>query len=130
MGQQQLLYIILVVILVGLAVAFGIILFNNHSIQSKKDAIVDELSNLGTMAQHHYNKPALLGGGGKSFIAWNIPNQMKNTPNAKYTIKSKGISQVVIEAVSSEMLTGNVPIKFNLQIGPNKFQITDITSGN
>lgn len=127
MGQQQLLFIILGVILIGLSIVFGITLFDNYSVQSKKDAIVDELSTLGSMAQQHYNKPSMLGGGGRTFTAWDIPASMRTTPNATYTIKSQSASQVVVEAVSSEMLTGNVPIKFSLQIDPNDFQITDIT---
>lgn len=130
MGQQQLLYIILAVILIGLSVIFGITLFNNYSVQSKKDAIVDELSTLGNMAQQHYSKPAMLGGGGKSFANWNIPVNLRSTPNADYTIKSQNANQVLVEAISSEMLTGDIPIKYNLQIDPNDFQITDITGGS
>lgn len=129
MGQQQLLYIVLGVILIGISVVFGISLFESYSVDSKKDAIIDELSTMGSMAQQHYSKPALLGGGGYSFVNWDIPENMKNTPNAVYTVTTKTISGVTIKAVSSEMLTGNVPITFELVISPNNFQITDITGG-
>lgn len=129
MGQQQLLYIILGVILIGLAIIFGIDLFESYSVQSKKDAIADELSTMGSMAQQHYSKPAMLGGGGQSFVNWDIPENMKNTPNAVYSITAQAKEQVSVKAVSSEMLTGDVPITFELVITPNSFQITDITGG-
>ena len=129
MGQQQLLYIVLAVILIGIAVIFGINLFETHSVESKKDAIVDELATLGSMAQQFYNKPAMLGGGGKSFANWDLPPGMVPSPNATYTIESKAVSQVIVDAVSSELLTGDVPIKFRLQIDPNDFTITETTDG-
>lgn len=127
MGQQQLLLIILGVIVVGIAIVFGITMFNAYSVESKKDAIVDELATMGSMAQQYYNKPAMLGGGGKSFANWDIPDNMKNTPNAVYTIESQSANQVIVNAVSSEMLTGEVPITFSLQIDPGNFQITETT---
>ncbi len=62
MGQQQILLIVLSVILVGVAVAVGINMFNSQAEQSAKDMLAVQLQNCGTAAYQHYLKPASMGG--------------------------------------------------------------------
>ncbi len=77
MGQQQLLLIVLTVIIVGIAIIVGINLFITNSVESKRNNIIDECVNLASMAQQFYLKPTALGGGGKKFTGWDVPNQLK-----------------------------------------------------
>ncbi len=42
MGQQQLLLIVLGVIIVGIAVILGIVLFRQNSIDQKRDLLINE----------------------------------------------------------------------------------------
>ena len=67
MGQQQLLLIILGVIIVGIAVAVGITMFQDNAVSANKDAVTNDLVNLAAKAQQHYRKPVALGGGGNTF---------------------------------------------------------------
>jgi hypothetical protein len=67
MGQQQLLLIILGVIIVGIAVAVGITMFQDNAISANKDAVTNDLVNLAAKAQQFFRKPVALGGGGNAF---------------------------------------------------------------
>jgi len=68
MGQQQLLLIILGVIIVGIAVAVGITMFQDNALSANKDAVSNDLVQLAAKAQQFYRKPLALGGGGNSFV--------------------------------------------------------------
>jgi hypothetical protein len=68
MGQQQLLLIILGVIIVGIAVAVGITMFQDNAVSANKDAMANDLVQLAAKAQQFYRKPIALGGGGNSFV--------------------------------------------------------------
>jgi Tfp pilus assembly protein PilE len=67
MGQQQLLLIILGVIIVGIAVAVGITMFQDNAINSNRDAVSNDLVNLAARAQQFYRRPIGMGGGGNTF---------------------------------------------------------------
>jgi hypothetical protein len=85
MGQQQLLLIVLGVIVVGIAIAVGISLFNANAVNSNRDAVVSDLNNLGALAISHYKKPISMGGGQQTFTGWALPAQMVTNPNGTYS---------------------------------------------
>jgi hypothetical protein len=68
MGQQQLLLIILGVIIVGIAVAVGITMFQDNAVDQNRSAVIADLTTLSAKAQQYYAKPTTLGGGGNSFV--------------------------------------------------------------
>ena len=67
MGQQQLLLIILGTLVVGIAVAGGIILFRGGAVNAARDAVSLDVEELAARAQVFYRKPRVMGGGGRSF---------------------------------------------------------------
>src|SRR5512136_2787287 len=67
MGQQQLLLIIVGAIIVGIAIAVAISLFNSQASATNRDEVTNDLAQLATMAQAYYRKPKILAGGGRSF---------------------------------------------------------------
>ena len=69
MGQQQLLLIILGVIVVGIAVAVGITMFQDNAVSANRDAVVNDLVNLAARAHQFYRRPTSLGGGQNNFAA-------------------------------------------------------------
>jgi hypothetical protein len=85
MGQQQLLLIILGVIIVGIAIAVGITMFSASSIQSNKDAIVNDLNNLAANAFQYRIRPSTMGGGSGSYGGYKIPSQLQSNSNGSYT---------------------------------------------
>lgn len=110
MGQQQLLLIILGVIVVGIAVAVGITMFQDNAISANRDAVTNDLVNLASRAQQYYRRPAALGGGGNSFVgltadAAGLAKLTSKTTNANgtYSIITAGTStSVVLKGVGTE----------------------------
>lgn len=67
MGQQQLLLIILATIIVGIAVAGGVVLFRTQAVNAARDAVALDLEDLAARAHAYYRKPRNMGGGQSSF---------------------------------------------------------------
>ncbi len=82
MGQQQLLLIILGVIIVGIAIAVGLSLFSAQSVQSNRDAIINDLNNLAAQAYQYMIRPSSMGGGQGSYGGFSIPSKMVTNENA------------------------------------------------
>ena len=83
MGQQQLLLIILGVIIVGIAIAVGLSLFSAQSVQSNKDAMINDLNNLAAHAYQFRIRPSSMGGGQGTYTGYTIPTKMKSNENGK-----------------------------------------------
>jgi hypothetical protein len=109
-GQQQLLLIILAIIIVGIAIAISIQLFRGHAVSSKRDLLVNECNTLGSIAIGYYKRARSFGGGGNTFIGWDIPKEMKNTTTGNYTADVQ-TDRVIIKGVGTEVVTGSDSIE-------------------
>src|SRR5690554_3090233 len=67
MGQQQLLLVILVTIIVGIATLVAINTFSSANESANVDAVRQDVITFASSAQGYYMKPTMLGGGGNSF---------------------------------------------------------------
>jgi Tfp pilus assembly protein PilE len=103
MGQQQLLLIILGVIIVGIAVAVGITMFQDNAISANKDAVVNDLVQLAAKAQQHYRKPTSLGGGGNSYAGIDSAGSLVS---AAFHHNDNGIYRVTTTGTTSIVITG------------------------
>jgi hypothetical protein len=104
MGQQQLLLTILAVLIVGIAMAVGVSLFTAHSIESNRDAIIDDINNLNAHAYQFYIRPASAGGGGGSFSGgggYFIPAKMASNDNGTYVATIVNATQIKFVGTSS-----------------------------
>ena len=99
MGQQQLLLIIAGVIIVGIAIAIGLFLFSGKSVSSNKDAIINDLMNLGQHAYRYKLRPEPLGGGGRSYVGFTLPASLATNENASYSTTATPTS-ITFQAVS------------------------------
>lgn len=81
MGQQQLLLIALGVIVVGIAVYLGFSMSDSYATTSNRDMLISDMVNLSNMARAYYRKPTLLGGGGNSFVGWQMPDYYRRYEN-------------------------------------------------
>ena len=124
MGQQQLLMIVLALIIVGLAIAFAVQLFRANAIEGKRDILIEETSSLAAMAIQYYKKPPAMGGGGKSFVGWNVPPQMVITTNGNHMIASVSPDQIVIVGTGSEVVTGVDSIKVQTYVSADSMFTT------
>ncbi len=62
MGQQQLILLVLATVIVGLAIIVGIRAFNENSIKSNSDAVIQDMVRIASDAQAWKQKPAPFGG--------------------------------------------------------------------
>lgn len=67
MGQQQLLLVILVTIIVGIATVVAINTFSSAADSANLDAVRQDLAQIASSSQAYYIKPTMLGGGGNTF---------------------------------------------------------------
>jgi Tfp pilus assembly protein PilE len=67
MGQQQLLLVILVTIIVGIATVVAINTFSSAADSANVDSVRNDMIAIAASAQSHYLKPTMLGGGGRTF---------------------------------------------------------------
>ena len=113
MGQQQLLLIVLGVIIVGIAVILGIVLFRQSSIDGKRDLLINEGMTVANNAREYFHKPVPYGGGGYSFTGWQIPTQMLTSANGSYTATVNS-DNVEITGTGNELVSGTdlVEVKF------------------
>ena len=124
MGQQQILLIVLGLVVIGIAVAVGMSLFRAHAISAKRDLLTNETIDMAAQAISYYKRAKEFGGGGKSFVGWEIPHQVQNTINGSYILIDEITNdEVVIIATGTEVVTGNDSIQVKVIVHPNKYQI-------
>ena len=110
MGQQQLLLVLLGIIVVGVAIAVSINLFRGHAIDRKREILINESHNIGSIAIAFYKKPKMIGGGGRRFTGWTIPSSLVATVNGSYTAQVSP-DNIVIIGTGTEVVTDNDSIK-------------------
>jgi hypothetical protein len=110
MGQQQLLLIILGVIIVGIAIAVGLSLFSAQSIQSNRDAIINDLNNLAAQAYQYRIRPTSMGGGQGDYSSFAIPSKMRTNENATYVATPSGANAILFTATSAQNSSNTVQV--------------------
>lgn len=108
MGQQQLLLVILVTIIVGIATVVAINTFSSAADSANVDAVRNDLGSIAASAQGYYMKPEMLGGGGNDFssITFNditfsgtVNNDTEaQNENGTYTISGRQTGQFTVTA--------------------------------
>ena len=125
MGQQQLLLIVLGVIIVGIAVVVGINVFTASSLQANNDAVISDLTNIGSMAQQYYRKPTAMGGGGNSFVDFEISPRLSSNANGTYTISTAGTAtSVEIQGVGTEKNGSGADLTVLLRVTQDSIFVT------
>ena len=140
MGQQQLLLIILGVIVVGIAVAVGITMFQDNAVSANRDAVVNDLVNLAARAQQYFRRPTSLGGGQNSFTGLEASatglKKLVNTnaspwvnANGSYAIITAGTdSMVVLEGTGNEIGNdGTAKVKVTMEVRATR-QVTTVNN--
>lgn len=102
MGNQQLLFIVLGVIAVSIAVLAGLDYFQSQAVESNRDQVILDLNRLANLAQTYYKKENQLGGGGRSFVGFDIPEELKATATGTFEILNITSTRVLIEGVGTE----------------------------
>lgn len=124
MGQQQLLLVILVTIIVGIATVVAINTFGAAADSANVDAVRQDLASIAASAQGYYMKPTMLGGGGRSFVGITFNNftfpgtiaadgTSAENENGVYTIGTVAAAELVIDAVPASGGTIDITIEPN-----------------
>lgn len=85
MGQQQLLLIVLGIIIVGIAIVVGMSLMSSSRSETNRQAVINDLLNLGRKAQTYYRTPAQMGGGSLNFSGFYISAIDTGNANGSYS---------------------------------------------
>ena len=110
MGQQQLLLVILVTIIVGIATVVAINTFSSSADSANIDAVRNDVAYIAAAAQGYYTKPTMLGGGGNDFsdITFNDIIFAADSVNAdgKRAINANGV-YIIAASTSSFTVTAH-----------------------
>jgi len=113
MGQQQLLLVILVTIIVGIATVVAINIFGTAADQANRDAVRQDLMAAGVQAQAIWARPTLMNGADRDFSTLNAETILArlNIPGTLATDSSEvenenGIYTVTIGDAESLTITG------------------------
>jgi Tfp pilus assembly protein PilE len=134
MGQQQLLLVILVTIIVGIATVVAINTFSSASDQANQDAARNDLTQVASAAHSYYMKPEMLGGGGNAFtgITFNdITFPADTVYNSSLTAENAN-GTYVISGVTADEFTVTATLNNDGTIAatvvPNSIQIGDYSA--
>lgn len=118
MGQQQLLLVILVTIIIGVASVVAIDTMQTSRTESNISAMRQDMLMILNDAHTYYQKPKMMGGGGKSFDNISQKQIMTVEPtneNGTYTISGSGstVSVKSSSAINDMSLTAEATISSN-----------------
>ena len=132
MGQQQILFLILGVCIIGIAISTGIIIIQSDPSINHRQTIYSDLKNLAAEAQAYRQRSFEEGGGDGTFIGLTSTLQgiekltkTRLTPHAEYEIKKSGNSHS-IEIIAVGHSPGNdtrKPIKMLMTVFPESTSI-------
>lgn len=100
MGTQQLLLVVVGIIITAVAIAVGIQLFGSSSIGANRDALVNDINNIAAGAKAYRSKLRSMGGGGGSYVGYNLPSQLASNENGSVSLTISAAS-VVVSATSA-----------------------------
>ncbi len=107
MGQQQLLLIVLSVIIVGVAVAVGVTMFQSGAVDANRQAVIGDLVNFAAKAQRHFRTPTQLGGGSQSFDQFYLSPLDSGNANGSYSVGTSTPSGATFVAGSISAISGS-----------------------
>ena len=76
MGQQQLLLIVLITIVIGIASLVAVTTFDSAAQSANRDALTIHMTTLASSAQDYFLRPEPLGGGGRTFSGFTIQGKL------------------------------------------------------
>ena len=103
MGSQQMLLLIVGVLMIGLMISIGVIMFGDGASASNRDSIANDLTAQASKAQVYQKKPRCLGGGGNSFVGFVLPHTARSNQNGAFTVSGATGTQVTNEGIGTEL---------------------------
>lgn len=119
MGTQQLLLIVLGVIIVGIAIAVGITIFNNQAYNANQQAVSQELNTYGTMVVQWWKTPIAQGGAGQEMgtndeddvaDAIGFINNLEKSDNGQFSVTAVVDTMVTLHGLGTEKRNNAYPL--------------------
>lgn len=127
MGSQQQLLIIVGVLMVGLSIAIGITLFTDSASASNRDAIASDLESQASRARVYQKRPRYLGGGGGSFVGFQLSNKSATNSNGAYSVHDANATSIVIEGVGHEIGYDRThPVKVAMTVSADTMTVAEL----
>jgi hypothetical protein len=101
MGSQQLLFVILGVIIIGIAIIAGISMFSAQGVATNRDSIISDLNELGAHAYQFRGRLRTMGGGQGDYSTFTIPAILERNNDATYSIQNASPNSITFLAVSA-----------------------------
>jgi hypothetical protein len=127
MGSQQLLLILVGVLMIGLMIAFGIMMFVDSASASNRDAVANDLAQFASKAQAYQKKPKCIGGGGGSFVGFSLGSPEKKNLNGAFTVVDPTQVHVMIQGLGKE--TGydkQTPVKVAVRVSADSIAVEEL----
>jgi Tfp pilus assembly protein PilE len=132
MGQQQLLLVILVTIIVGIATVVAINTFSTSADQANQDAVRQDLANIAASAQAWFIRPTMLEGGNNSFATVSFAtmnfNAQTRSANGLIAINQNGRYTITVREAGTFTVVG-IP-RSNTATNTNRVDITAVVTPN
>ncbi len=121
MGQMQLLLVVLGVLLVGIAIAVGVTMFQANAVESTRNAIINDLGFFAQRARAYYNRPSTSGGGNRSFagVTLGALSSMTENANGRYYLESATEDECVIVGVG-KIVSGDDSIRVRIRVNERR----------
>lgn len=116
MSQQQLLLIVLGIVIIGVAIYIGLLMFASSHASTNKETIVADLQELGTDAYSYIYRPAIMGGGGGTYAHYVISDKGPWGPendNAVYSITTQTATVISFLATSKVVEGATVTVTYD-----------------
>jgi hypothetical protein len=104
MGSQQLLLILFIMLLVGIAMTVAITIFQANAVKANRNALTNDLLYYAAKAREFYWRPSTLGGGNRSFFGVTFPKLSMASSNANgrfFIVGSPTKDEIVIRGIGT-----------------------------
>ncbi|MCF7919895.1 MAG: hypothetical protein K9N06_08275 [Candidatus Cloacimonetes bacterium] len=140
MGTSQIIMVILSVVLVGIAVAFAVVVFHSHSVNTSRQLLVTDLDFLASQAIRFWRTPESMGGASHNidesdqealefFLRWS--GNTDATDSGIYTIKANADGTIEITGTGNEIGKDGInPVRATLILDPSSHEPLNIVIEN
>lgn len=101
-ANNQILLLGVGALLVITSTLVGLNYFSLEAVKSNRDAVILDLQSIAAKSQAYYKKPNSLAGGEESFLAFEIPEELKTTQNGKFKIIYAQSDRMLVEGIGKE----------------------------
>jgi hypothetical protein len=129
MGSHQIMLVVLVVVLVGIAIIMALFLFRMHAVNTNRQMLINDMNFLGAEALRYWRTPSNMGGASNRitsqhqeelefFLHWS--GNTNTTASGTYTIQANDDGTLDIIGTGTELGKDNkTPVRAIMHVNPN-----------